>query len=45
MVQNTNRIYQVADAHKAKMMELDNPEEYDYSTGWNDTYTLNKEIQ
>lgn len=34
MVQNTNRIYQVAELHKAKMMELDNPEEYDYSTGW-----------
>ena len=34
MVQNTNRIYQVAEEHKANMMELDNPEEYDYSTGW-----------
>lgn len=34
MVQNTNRIYQVAEEHKAKMMESDNPEEYDYSTGW-----------
>ena len=35
MVQNTNRIYQVAEVHKAKMMELDNPEDYDYSEGWN----------
>ena len=35
MVQNTNRIYQVAEEHKAKMMELDNPEDYDYSEGWN----------
>lgn len=43
MVQNTNRIYQVAEEHKANMMEIDNPEDYDYSTGWNDTYTLNKE--
>lgn len=34
MVQNTNKIYQVAEAHKAKIMELDNPEDYDYSTGW-----------
>lgn len=34
MVQNTNRIYQVAEAHKAKMMEMDNPEDYDYSEGW-----------
>ena len=34
MAQNTNRIYQVAEYHKAKMMELDNPEEYDYSEGW-----------
>ena len=35
MVQNTNRIYQVAEEHKANMMELDNPEDYDYSEGWN----------
>ena len=35
MVQNTNRIYQVAEVHKAKMMQLDNPEDYDYSEGWN----------
>lgn len=35
MVQNTNRIYQVAEVHKAKMMEMDNPEDYDYSEGWN----------
>lgn len=45
MVQNTNRIYQVAEEHKAKMLESDNPEEYDYSTGWNDADALNKEIQ
>lgn len=43
MVQNTNRIYQVAEEHKAKMMELDNPEDYDYSGGWNDADALNKE--
>lgn len=35
MVQNTNRIYQVAEEHKAKMLEMDNPEDYDYSEGWN----------
>lgn len=34
MAQNTNRIYRIAEEHKAKMMELDNPEEYDYSSGW-----------
>lgn len=34
MVQNTNRIFQIAEEHKAKMMQMDNPEEYDYSTGW-----------
>lgn len=43
MVQNTNRIYQVAEEHKANMMEIDNPEDYDYSTGWNDADALNKE--
>ena len=35
MVQNTNRIYQVAEVHKAKMMVMDKPEDYDYSEGWN----------
>lgn len=43
MVQNTNRIYQVSEEHKAKMMESDNPDEYDYSSGWNGTDSLNKD--
>lgn len=34
MVQNTNKIYRIAEEHKAKMLEMDNPEDYDYSEGW-----------
>lgn len=41
MVQNTNRIYQVAEEHKAKMLEMDNPEDYDYSEGWDITEPSN----
>lgn len=32
--QRTDRAFAVAEEHKAKMMVSDNPEEYDYSTGW-----------
>lgn len=32
--QRTDRAFAVAEEHKAKMLETDNPEEYDYSTGW-----------
>ena len=41
MVQNTNRIYQVAEEHKAEMMQMDNPEDYDFSEGWDITHPSN----
>lgn len=34
MVTNTNRIYQVAERHKEQMLLADDPENYDYSSGW-----------
>lgn len=45
IVERDNYLFNLAEEHKAKMLESDNPEEYDYSTGWNVTDTLNKESQ
>ena len=45
IVERDNYVFKLAEEHKAKMLESDNPEEYDYSSGWNGANTLNKEIQ
>lgn len=45
IVERDNYVFQLAEEHKSKMLESDNPEEYDYSTGWNDADALNKESQ
>lgn len=45
IVERDNYLFKLAEEHKAQMLESDNPEDYDYSTGWNVTDTLNKETQ
>lgn len=43
IVERDNYVFQLAEEHKAKMLELDNPEEYDYTVGWDKPNTPDKE--
>lgn len=45
LIERDNYVFKVAEEHKANMMEMNNPEDYDYTTGWDNPNTPNKETQ